>query len=230
MHRSRFYDIRASRTRLHDHFFGGRHYTTIALQPSVSAATTIAQRTFHVSALGPSAVPTPSVHTERPLPCCSMVSCSAPCRNSLHLLMLFEEAHDGSIRPHCQEHNDYACFDLDLTRGLVAFTFSLLPQCQVWSVHCRLGSNCESFFDACSVGIDSSCTGGAVRPAVTRVFSHWVSTPELPPLYQPQPAIHHVWLCCPRLHRAASGTTLPLTLTQSFMSTFTPSKIHSCPH
>ena len=145
MHRSRFYDIRASRTRLHDHFFGGRHYTTIALQPSVSAATTIAQRTFHVSALGPSAVPTPSVHTERPLPCCSMVSCSAPCRNSLHLLMLFEEAHDGSIRPHCQEHNDYACFDLDLTRGLVAFTFSLLPQCQVWSVHCRLGSNCESF-------------------------------------------------------------------------------------
>ena len=76
-----------------------------------------------------------------------------------HLLMLFEEAHNGSIWPHCQEHHDYACFDLDLTRGLVVFTFSLLPPCQVWSVRCRLGSNCESFFDSCSVGIDSSCTG-----------------------------------------------------------------------
>ena len=39
-------------------------------------------------------------------------------------------------------------------------------------VYCGLGSNCESFFDLCSVGIDSSCTGGAVRPAVTHEFSH----------------------------------------------------------
>ena len=160
-----------SRTRLHDHFFGGRP-TTNALQPSVSAATTGAQGTFHVSALGPSAVPTPSVHSERPLPCCSMLSCSAPCRNSLRLLMLFEEAPNGSIWPHCQEHHDHACFDLVLTRGLVVFTFSLLPPCQVRSVQCRLGSNCESFFDSCSVGIGSSCTGGTVRPEVTHAFSH----------------------------------------------------------
>ena len=109
-------------------------YTTIALQPPVSAAATGAQGTFHVSALGPSALQTPNVHTKRPQLCCSMLSCSAPCRNSL-------------------------CFSLmsfdDSTRGLVVFTFSLLPPSQVWSVHCRL--NFESFFDSCSVGIDSPC-------------------------------------------------------------------------
>ena len=124
--------------------------STIALQQSVSAATTGAQGTFHVSALGPSPVQTPSVHTKRPQLCCSMLSRSAPCRNSLCFLLM--------------------SFD-DSTRGLVVFTFSLLPPSQVWSVHCRLGSNCESFFDSCSVGIDSSCTGGTVRPAVTHVFS-----------------------------------------------------------
>ena len=82
-----------------------------------------------------------SVHTKRPQLCCSMLSRSAPCRNSLYFLLM--------------------SFD-DSTRGLVVFTFSLLPPSQVWSVRCRLGSNCESFFDSCSVGIDSSCTGGTV--------------------------------------------------------------------
>ena len=89
----------------------------------------------------PSAVQTPSVHTKKAQLCCSMLSRSAPCCNSLRFLLM--------------------SFD-DSTRGLVVFTFSLLPPSQVWSVHCRLGSNCESFFDSCSVGIDSPCGGGAV--------------------------------------------------------------------
>ena len=44
----------------------------------------------------PSAIPL-SVHTKRPQLCCSMLSCSAPCRNSLcFMLMSFEQAHNGS--------------------------------------------------------------------------------------------------------------------------------------
>ena len=39
----------------------------------------------------------PTSIPKRPQLCYSMLSCSAPCRNSLHfMLMLFEEAHNGS--------------------------------------------------------------------------------------------------------------------------------------
>ena len=125
-----------SRKRLHNHLSGDPPYTTTALQPSVSAATTGAQGTFHVTALDPSAVQTPSVHS-------CVVQC---CRARLHVVTL--------------------CFLLmsfdDSTRGVVVFTFSLLLPPQVLSVHCKLGSNCEPFFDSCSVGIDSACSGGTV--------------------------------------------------------------------
>ena len=120
-----------------------------------------------------------------------------------------------------------SCFDLDSNRGLVVFTFSMLPPSQVWSVRCRHGSNCESRFDSCSVGIDSSCTCGTVRPCSHPcVFS---LNPHMSRRHCTNLNLQFIMVGSV-LHRATSSTPLSFTLNQYFMSTFTPSKIYSCPH
>ena len=72
----------------------------ISTEPSVVHVCTITSPEIHFTPqshssqsyqLPPSATPTPSVHNKRPQLCYSMLSCSAPCRNSLYFfLMSFE--------------------------------------------------------------------------------------------------------------------------------------------
>ena len=83
-------------------------FTTSPTEPSVVHVCTIASPEIHFTHQShssqsyqlppPSAIPTPSVHTKKkPQLCYSMLSCSAPCRNSLcFLLMSLEQAHNGS--------------------------------------------------------------------------------------------------------------------------------------
>ena len=130
---------------------------------------------------------------------------------------------DPGVRNQClpQRHQTWA----DLIRCLVVLTISLLPP-QVWSFHCKPG-NCQSFFDSSSVGIDSSCTVGMARLAVTQVFSHWVCPSSLVAVVIVATSTCNS-LCLALLsktscRRAASDT--PFSLTQPFMSTSTASKI-----
>ena len=93
-------------------FLHKRRFATSSTEPSVvHVCTIISPNTSHSShrcQLPPSVhkgLPTsaPLAHQQyqhpasKPIPCCSVLSCSAPCRNSLRvLLMSFEEAHNGS--------------------------------------------------------------------------------------------------------------------------------------
>ena len=177
----------------------------------VSDTNTGPQGTFHVSALRPATTPDPRVRNQCPPPRpqtwesfgLATLWCFTPVASCFFFsLMVPFQAHDNSTRQQCWERHDHACFDPDLIRCLVVLTFSLLPPSQVGSFHCRLGSNCILQSLMCSF------TGHL----------------QLSPLYQPQPATHCAWLCCPRLLVVAQLLT-HLALTQPFMSTSTPSKI-----
>ena len=119
--------------------------------------------------------------------------------------MVPNQAHDKSTGQQCQERYDHACFDPDSIRSLVVLTFSKMQPSQVWSFHCRLGSNCNSFFELQS--LMCSLTESAERHL------------QLPPLWPPQ----HLSLTQPFM-----STTAPSKIALHISSL--PRSRHSCHH